>query len=232
MDTALIIGNSDGIGLALTRQLLDRTWQVVGISRSPSPVEHTAYQHVVMDVTNDLFAETIAQALEGVAELKACFYCAGTGSGLDLDDLSADVKAFDVNLMGLLRTAAQILPRMKQQGEGRFVALSSLADVLRGPDSPAYAASKAAMSSYLEGVARAYRPHGVYVTNVRFGFVDTKMADAPLKPLMITAERAAEILVRLIPLRCIRYSYPRRMAWVAWLVGSLQDLKIRLKSWT
>jgi NAD(P)-dependent dehydrogenase (short-subunit alcohol dehydrogenase family) len=40
--TALLVGNSDGIGLATTRALLAKGWSVAGISRSESPLTHTA----------------------------------------------------------------------------------------------------------------------------------------------------------------------------------------------
>ena len=43
---------------------------------------------------------------------------------------------------------------------------------------PSYSASKAGLSSWLGGLALALRPRGVHVTNVRLGFVDTKMAKA------------------------------------------------------
>ena len=42
MKRALLIGNSDGIGLALTEALLAQDWQVTGISRSPSPLEEVS----------------------------------------------------------------------------------------------------------------------------------------------------------------------------------------------
>jgi NAD(P)-dependent dehydrogenase (short-subunit alcohol dehydrogenase family) len=46
-------------------------------------------------------------------------------------------------------------------------------------EAPGYGASKAGMTMYLRGLALALRPHGVDVTTVRFGFVDTKMASHP-----------------------------------------------------
>ena len=48
---ALIVGNSDGIGLALTRRLLADGWTVAGLSRRPSPVQAAGYRHAVADVT-------------------------------------------------------------------------------------------------------------------------------------------------------------------------------------
>jgi NAD(P)-dependent dehydrogenase (short-subunit alcohol dehydrogenase family) len=40
---ALVVGNSDGIGLALTKRLLADGWTVVGLSRRPSPLPAAAY---------------------------------------------------------------------------------------------------------------------------------------------------------------------------------------------
>ena len=49
---ALLIGNSDGIGLALTTRLIERGFAVTGVSKSPSPVSHEAYRHIVLDVSS------------------------------------------------------------------------------------------------------------------------------------------------------------------------------------
>src|SRR5690348_2928140 len=47
---ALVIGNSDGIGLALTRRLLALVYRVIGISKSSSAIDHPGYHHFVQDV--------------------------------------------------------------------------------------------------------------------------------------------------------------------------------------
>ena len=57
-DAAVIIGNTDGIGLALTRQLLDRGFEITGISRRPSTLVHEAYRHCVIDVCNPRYVDT------------------------------------------------------------------------------------------------------------------------------------------------------------------------------
>ena len=43
-----------------------------------------------------------------------------------------------------------------------------------------------------DGIGLALRPHGVAVTNLRLGFVDTKMAKSPVKPFQISADAAAQ----------------------------------------
>jgi len=102
-----------------------------------------------------------------------CVYCAGIGEPFDAATLAADPATFRVNLLGAVETASFVLPAMIQAKRAQFIALSSIADGISS-SAPSYAASKAGLSSYLAGLALALRPYGVSVTNIRFGFVETK----------------------------------------------------------
>jgi NAD(P)-dependent dehydrogenase (short-subunit alcohol dehydrogenase family) len=211
MPRAIVIGNSNGIGLATTRALLAAGWEVAGISRSPSPIADPVYRHLVADVRSPTFGEALRE-LSTAQALDTCIYCAGIGEPIDPEDLTSDLRVFDVNLMGAVATAAIVIPAMVRAGSGHFVVLSSQADEISSPQAPSYAASKAALSSYFEGLALALRPRGVAVTNVRFGFVDTKMAKASARPFLISAEKAASVVVRALRARPVRITYPLRMA--------------------
>jgi short-subunit dehydrogenase len=200
--SAWIIGNTDGIGRALTRRLLSRGWGVTGISRSESKLTDTGYEHHVTDVTATGYPALLARLIErGLPELVV--YCAGIGEELNLEDMHLEPRTFEVNLLGMVRTAAAVIPPMVARGSGHFIGLSSLADVLALPDATAYCASKAGFSNYLAGLARATRKTGVAVTCVRFGFVDTKMAKGTVRPLMLPVERAVDHLEG-----CIRPAIP------------------------
>jgi short-subunit dehydrogenase len=206
---ALLVGNSDGIGLATTRKLLERGWNVVGLSRSASPLSHPDYRHIVSDVQDDAFPRTLEGLLETDASPDLCVYCAGIGEELDLSDMDGEARILEVNLLGMVKTVAVIVPRMVQRSGGHFIGLSSLADELLSAEAPSYHASKAGFTNYLEGLARAVKPRGVYITNLRFGFVDTKMAKGDVRPLMMSVERAAKHLLRCIETRPVRYTAPR-----------------------
>jgi short-subunit dehydrogenase len=155
-------------------------------------------------------------------------YCAGIGEFLDVTTFSAERRVFEVNLLGAVATLEVVIPAMIRAGKGHFIGLSSLADVLIDPVAPSYAASKAGLTSYLEAIALACRPRGVHVTNLRFGFVDTKMAKAPIRPLMMTPEQAAERILHCIRKRPVRDSFPRRMALLVRLLGFLSRFRGRL----
>jgi short-subunit dehydrogenase len=221
---AFIIGNSDGIGLALTLELLNRGWKINGFSRSPSPVTHDAYSHTVITVEDDTFSSVLKSVFEKeVADL--CVYCAGIGEMLDLSDMKDEEKIFKVNLLGLVKAVSCVIPVMVKERKGHFIGLSSMADEILAPDSPSYSASKAGFSNYLEGLAFAVRPKGVHITNVRFGFVDTKMAKGSFLPFMMSTKKAVGHLFRCIEKRPVRYSAPIIMIPVVKMLGMVNRIK-------
>lgn len=219
MPSALVIGNSDGIGLALTKLLLGQGWQVTGLSRSQSPLTSEEYVHHVVDVREASYSARLAEIVAALAGLDVCVYCVGIGEHLNVETFAAERRVFETNLIGAVATAEVVLPAMIRAGSGHFIGLSSLADLLIDPVAASYAASKAGLTAYLESIARACRPRNVHVTNLRFGFVDTKMANSPVKPFMITPLAAAERIMHCIRKRPIRDSYPKRMAVLVRLLG-------------
>ena len=204
---ALLIGNSDGIGLAATIELRKRGWQVVGISRSASVIKDSSYEHIVADVQDAEFVAQLNSILKK-EPIDLCVFCAGIGELLDISNMGCEVEIFDVNLTGMVKAAACVIPSMIKRGKGHFIGLSSVADEMLSPEAPSYHASKAGFSNYLEGLALALKSKGVSVSNVRFGFVDTKMAKGDVKPFMMGVDRAVRHLLNCIDKKPIRYTAP------------------------
>jgi short-subunit dehydrogenase len=205
---ALVIGNSDGIGLTTTKELLKRGWEIVGFSKSHSPIEDPSYEHIKVQVQDDAYPLKLKSVLERDTSVDLCIFCAGIGELLDLSNMDEEARIFDVNLMGMVKTASSVIPLMVERGKGHFIGISSVADVLLSAEAPSYHASKAAFSNYLEGLALALRPRGVHVSNVRFGFVDTKMAKGDAKPFMIGVDKAALHVLSCIDKKPVRYTAP------------------------
>lgn len=223
---ALLIGNSDGIGLATTRDLLKRGWQIVGISRSPSPIEDPSYEHLVVEVQHDEYLQQLKSVLtRGPIDL--CIFCVGIGKKLDPSQMDPEAKVFEVNLLAMVKTASCVIPGMVERGKGHFIGLSSVADELLSPDAPSYHASKAGFSNYLEGLALAVRPKGVRVSNVRFGFVDTKMAKGDVRPFMMGVKRAVEHMLTCIEKKPVRYTAP----WIVIPLVKFRDRMLRLSNY-
>ena len=205
---ALLVGNSDGIGLAMTKRLLALGWYVIGISRSESPITDKSYTHYVLDVTDSQFA-SLLDSLIIDNSLDLCIYSAGIGELINLSDMKREVKIMDVNLLGMVRTTSTVIPHMIERNQGHFIGISSLADELLSSEAPSYHASKAGFSNYLESLARSLKKEGVFVTNIRFGFVDTKMAKGDIKPFIMSVEEAVNHLVKCMKNKPIRYTAPK-----------------------
>jgi len=207
---AILIGNSDGIGLATTKRLLDAGWDIIGISRSQSSISSSTYSHKIADVSDDNYLELLDEIIPKDA-FDLCIYFVGIGELLDPLNMENEPKIFDVNLTAMVRTASRVIPQMVNRGEGHFIGISSLADELLSAEAPSYHASKAGFSNYLEGLALALQSKGVKVTNVRFGFVDTKMAKGEHKPFMMSVEKAVDHLEFCIRKKPVKYTAPKGM---------------------
>lgn len=222
----LLIGNSDGIGAAVTRSLLAQGDQVVGISRSPSPLGTNASRHIVQDIAAPEY-ETVLQALLlDTGPFDACIFCAAIGSRLELSDISQEARVVEVNFLAMIRTLTALVPGWIAGHHGHFIGLSSLADDFYNADAPSYTASKAGFSNYLVSMALKLRPQEIWITNIRFGFVDTKLPKASWKPLMMTADQAATYVVKSLRTRPIQLSVPKLAGAAIHVIRWIQSVRV------
>lgn len=96
-----------------------------------------------------------------------------------------------VNLLGPVHLTHAALPWLRES-TGRVVNVSSRGAYRGEPDMPAYGASKAALNSFTQSMARALGPVGVTVSAVAPGFVETGMAGWESAPDDVRAERRAQ----------------------------------------
>ncbi len=103
---------------------------------------------------------------------------------------------FQTNVLGVLNTVQPLIPRMMARRNGQMALIASVAAFTPLPHSPSYSASKAAVLNYGLSLRACLAGHGVQVSVVCSGFVETPMiADikAP-KPFNMTVERAVGII--------------------------------------
>lgn len=89
-------------------------------------------------------------------------------------------RTLQVNLMGAANAIWCAAQYMMDNGGGRIVNVSSRGAFRGEPDAPAYGASKAGMNSMSQSLAKTLAPHGIYVTAVAPGWVETDMAQGYL----------------------------------------------------
>jgi short-subunit dehydrogenase len=153
---------------------------------------------VVCDVTDAEGMAAWLTSADQVRSIDIVFANAGIGGKTAIAPSEGEANAvarliFATNTLGVINTATPIIPRFVGRQTGHFVVVSSLAGLLGLPHSPAYSGSKAAVRIYAEGLRRLMRPHGVQVTVVNPGFIDTPMSRSlPLPgPGIWSADRAA-----------------------------------------
>lgn len=198
----LVTGASSGIGRALAVELGRHGARVGLLARRETALEDTraaveAAGGAALPLCGDVTQlEQVKQAVDRVMDrwdrVDVLVANAGTARPRNPFDAQAVAALMAVNFQGAVNAVGAVLPVMQRQGNGRLVTISSLAAVRGFPQGPAYSASKAAMSTYFEGLRALLRPHGIGVTIVRPGFVETEMtAGAGRLPLVVSAEDAA-----------------------------------------
>lgn len=205
-----------------------RGYQVIGLSRSPTSISHEKYQHFIQDVTSDDFKTNLSNIISSLPRFDLCVYCAGIGDVLRLDDLEFETKVFRVNLLCASIATEVAVTEMLRRQSGHFIGLSSILDNATSAQAPSYCASKAGISRYWSGLGLALENENVHVSNVRLGFVDTKMAKGHRKPFLMTTTEAAEFIFEIIQKPRVRATKPILMMFLFWLWSLPTRLKLVL----
>ncbi|HEY1816013.1 MAG TPA: SDR family NAD(P)-dependent oxidoreductase [Kofleriaceae bacterium] len=224
--TAFITGAAGGIGSALARRLARAGVEVALSDRRLEPVESLAesiraeggkVRVYLLDVTEpETVRRTLEEADDQMGGLELVIANAGTNTECWSGDLAWEDyrRGAAVNMDGAVATLLAVLPRLCARKRGHLVGMSSLAQYRGLPGNAMYCATKAFLSTFLESLRADLRGVGIAVTDVRPGFVDTKMtaeATGP-HPFLVKPERAAEIIVGGIAKRSAVVAFPWQLA--------------------
>jgi decaprenylphospho-beta-D-erythro-pentofuranosid-2-ulose 2-reductase len=112
------------------------------------------------------------------------------------------VQLAQVNYTAAVSVGVALAERLRRQGHGRVVALSSVAGERVRRSNFVYGSTKAGMDGFYLGLGEALRGDGITVTVVRPGFVHTKMTEGMKPaPLSATADQVAEVVVNAVAKR-------------------------------
>ena len=194
---AVVTGASTGIGRALAKEFVDHGFDVVIAAEEPAIREAAAdlarTGHRVLPVQVDLSTadgvDTLyARVVETGRTPDAVALNAGIGvSGrFDETDLEDDLRLVDLNVRSTVHLGKLLIRDMVRAGKGRVLVTSSIAAVAPGPYHSTYAASKAFVHSFAEGIREELKDTGVTVTSLMPGPTDTEffrradMGDTPI----------------------------------------------------
>lgn len=179
----LVTGGTKGVGRALVELLLAEGAQVLTCARQASSDLPTE-QFVQADLTTPAGCETlVAAAKQRLGDVDIIVHVLGgssapSGGFAVLDDAQWQ-RELDLNLLPAVRLDRALLPAMLQRQSGVIIHVTSIQNRLPLPEATtAYAAAKAALSTYSKSLSKEVSPQGVRVVRVSPGWIETEASVA------------------------------------------------------
>lgn len=232
MRRAIVTGASSGIGRALALQLAREGWQVVATARREALLAELASEMGppslvrTMDVAQpEAAAAVFAEIVAAMGGVELVILNAGAGHinpGLDWE---LERETIDVNVRGFTALADAAFTHFLARGPGHLVGISSIAGRRGHGAAPAYGASKAYVSTYLDALRHRAARLGarIDVTDVLPGYVDTAMAKGPHVFWAASPEKAARQILDAVRRRRPRAIVTKRWAALAWITRLIPD---------
>jgi decaprenylphospho-beta-D-erythro-pentofuranosid-2-ulose 2-reductase len=223
----LLLGGTSEIGLAIVRRALARRrGEIVVAARPSTRASETAQAlrdegHEVVVVPFDAadtpsHHDVVEAAFAGgdVDLAIVAFGVLGDQPRL-LADAAAAVELVRVNYLGAVSVGLLLAARLRAQGHGAILALSSVAGERPRRSNFVYGSSKAGLDAFFTGLADELHGTGVSVTVLRPGFVRSRMtAGLDEAPLATDPDAVAEVAVGAVARRAPVAWAPAPLRWV------------------
>lgn len=237
---AIVIGASSGIGAALAQRLAEHGYIVAALAPDEEGLNEMAkgsngrirpYCH---DVTNyDEIPALFQKISHDLGGLDLVAYIAGVQPVVALDEYNfeKDAAMVRVNLLGAIAWLNQAAPRFERAKSGHILAVSSIAGDRGRVGAPVYNTSKAGLSTYLEALRNRLSRHGVTVTTVKFGFVNTALLENAAKTFwVISPEKAAQEIHKAVQKKRQTVYAPARWGLVSLIIRHIPSFIFRRMS--
>lgn len=219
--TVLVLGGGSDIGRAIVRALASpalRTVVLAGRHPNAAPTLDLPEGVQVVDVAFDAtdhagHAGLIRDIADEHGDLDVVIQAFGQLGTDAAADPAAAARLVDVNFAGAVSTGLAVADRLRLQGHGALVVLSSVAGVRTRPSNFVYGATKAGQDAFSTGLGHALAGSGARVLTVRPGFVRTAMTEGmPEAPFATDPDDVAAAVVAGL----------RRGRSVVWAPGALR----------
>lgn len=247
----LITGASAGIGAALAKHyasnpqvhliLLARNTQKLQSITTVCKKNGATVEYHSIDITEFTKLQTLISKIDSKTPIDLIICNAGVTSSIgengEAESWDAICSIIDTNLYGVLASLNPLLSRMQQRKSGQIAIVSSLAAYRGMPITPAYCASKAAVKSYGEALRGWLCEYNIKVNVICPGFVESELSAQfhGDKPMMISTEKAANIIYKGLAKNKANISFPfplnLGMWFLALLPSEISDWFMRLFSY-
>ena len=173
----LVTGAASGMGHATALYLAQKGYRVIAAGRRPQRLEglHPRIRPLHVDIID---SESVRRALAQTERIDVLVNNAGYGLVSSLEEATEEqIRAqFEVNLFGLMRVTSGVIPRMRRNGGGVIINISSFLGKIGLPLLTLYNASKYAVEGVTDSLRYELRDFNIRVHSVMPGFFDTDFA--------------------------------------------------------
>lgn len=176
---ALITGSSSGLGLEITKFLIESGYTVFGGSRSGTKIEHENFYDVELDLTSE---DSVEEFFETVREFTPSLNLIVNNAGIcEMAPLSeTTLEQFEAHLATNTVGPFLLFKHLESfliKNETHIISVLSTAAEYGYPNVSAYNASKFGQRGLLESVKKEWKDHKVRFTNLLPGAIDTPLWD-------------------------------------------------------
>ena len=209
VQSLLVLGGTSEIGLATARKLVEgRTRKVVLAARDPVAAEPAADElraagatdvsTVAFDAVDfDSHPGFVRDVFDHAGDIDCVLVAFGVLGDQDrlARDPAAAVESVTVNYTGAVSVSLAVAERLRRQGHGTIVYLSSVAGERVRKSNLVYGSAKAGLDGFAQGLGDRLHGTGVDVMVIRPGFVRTKMTEGlDAAPLSTDAGTVADAI--------------------------------------
>ena len=227
MGKVIIVGATSGIGKELAKIFSHQGYEVGIMGRRKKHLEEIADELPSKSYIRQMDITVIADAAEQLNRLindmeivDIIVITAGVGYINPNLDWSEEEKTINTNVCGFAAMCNVAMKFFIKQGNGHLVGVSSIAAIRGSGSAPAYSASKAFISNYLEGLRFGIYKKGipVTVTEIQPGFVDTAMAQGSGLFWVAPVNKAAKQIYSAIIKKQSHSYITKRWRFIAWFL--------------
>ncbi|MFI3320173.1 MAG: SDR family NAD(P)-dependent oxidoreductase [Rikenellaceae bacterium] len=217
LKSIIIIGATSGIGAEIARQLITQGWRVGVAGRRIEELEKLvdiAPERVVtqrVDLNTEECANQIQTLLAKMGKVDIYLHCSGIGRQNQELDIEIEMATVATNGDGFMRSTITAFNHFRGCGGGHIAAITSVAGVRGGGNAPAYSATKAMQSTYIDSLAQLSNMERLNITfsDILPGFVATPLLRDHKYPMLMDVEYAAAKIIKALKSR-------RRRAVIDW----------------
>jgi uncharacterized oxidoreductase len=197
--TALVTGGSDGIGLAIARELKAAGTSVIVVGRDPvrlASATAEGFEAIAADLAGEAGCAALLEAL-GERTIDILINNAGMGSDFDVNapiDLAATDRCIFLNLNAPIRLIVGLLDTLRARPAAMIVNVTSGLAIAPNAGTPVYCATKAGLRSFTMALRAQLKGTHVHVLEVLPPVVETRMTEGNNHQKLPAAECARQVV--------------------------------------